>query len=409
MADLRNHLCRSLGVLFLLASVGAAEPQPELRMLNGDVHTGKLLSVGTAGIAIEKGTQRFQAPVEQVLSLDLNKPEKLPDAAFFDLEFTDGTVVHCSTYSIKEKTVLATLLLTGQKIEMPLGSLSNVLANAQNEKYRHHWSDLLKKKGQKDVLAKIRGDVINPFPGLLGAGNADGTAIAFTPDIISKESTVPLKDVHGLIFKRDVDPAAKPPICKLIDTYRNTIMIREIEQTADSISVTTPAGLKLNYPLKKVVMLDYSQGKLVYLSDLTPGTIAEVSTDDRVFHFMRNQNLDGKPTIKVKGESYTKGLALHADCRLGYDLNGDFTVFKAFAGFDDDVGGIAGPVTLRIEGDGKKLYEVTLDRRTWSKTDKPKIELNIKDVQSLTIDVSTSDLLTLGKHLVLVDAKLTKQ
>jgi hypothetical protein len=402
-------LCRSLLALSFFAAITHAA---ELRTLKGDAHKGELVSVSDMEVVFAKGAERITVPTSQVLNIELTPPEVIPrENAYVDVELTDGTVLHCSQCRIKGKTVTATVLLTGQKLELPMGIVSNVLTSAQNEKYRKDWTDRLKKKGKTDVLATLNQGTVNPLPGLIGEGNADGTKLTFTAKLGTKEETVevPAENIHGLIFKRDFDPNAKPPVCRLSDTYRDLIMVESLAQAPEGLTVKTPAGVKLLFPMAKLALLDYSNGKLVFLSDLNPDRLDERSTEDRIDHFKRDRNMDGRDVIKIKSVPYPKGLSIHADARLDFDVNGEFEVFKFVPGFDDVVGGVAGPVKLRIEGDGKELYARTFDRKEWKASAEGKeLALNIKDVQTLRIEVISGDLLTLGKHLVIANARISK-
>ena len=55
-----------------------------------------------------------------------------------------------------------------------------------------------------------------------------------------------------------------------------------------------------------------------------------------------------------------------------------------------DTGNTLGPVVLTIEGDGRELKKVVLDRKD-AKTRAEEIAVNVKDVQKLRITVSSGD------------------
>src|SRR5260370_20153963 len=153
MRDRDMPLCRSSVTLTLLAPITHAA---ELRTLRGDVHTGQLVSVSDSEVVFAKGADRITVPTGQVLNIELAPAERIPaENPYVDVELTDGTLLHCSECRLKRKTVVVTVLLTGQKLELPMGIVSNVLTNAQNEKYRKNWTERLKKKGKPDTLARI--------------------------------------------------------------------------------------------------------------------------------------------------------------------------------------------------------------------------------------------------------------
>src|SRR5262249_39328142 len=158
--------------------------------------------------------------------------------------------------------------------------------------------------------------------------------------------------VHGLAFLRKTNPDAAAT-CKVHDVFRNVLAAAKVELADGGFVVTTPAGVKVAYPRTLVARLDYSQDKLAYLSDLEPVQVVEKSTLDRIENYRRDRNLDEGP-LRLGGEKFAKGLAVHSRTELVYDIEGKFKEFKAVLGVDDLVGGDSQAV-VRIEGDGREL------------------------------------------------------
>jgi len=175
--------------------------------------------------------------------------------------------------------------------------------------------------------------------------------------------------------------------------------------------VTTPAGARIDISQEFLTRLDYTLDKVAFLSRLEPNKVVQRSNFDFVDIYRRDKNLDNGP-LRVYGESFTIGLALHAHTELEYDLKGDYREFHALAGIDQSVGGVGGPVVLVIEGviDGetKELYKKTFTRKDPKDKKEGAIDVNIKDVQKLRLVVRTGDLFDNGKHLDLVNAKVQK-
>src|SRR5260370_12491190 len=162
MRDRDMPLCRSSLTLTLRAPISRAA---ELRTLRGDVHTGQLVSVSDSEVVFAKGADRITVPTGQVLNIELAPAERIPaENPYVDVELTDGTLLHCSECRVKGKTVVVTVLLTGQKLELPMGIVSNVLTNAQNEKDRKDWTERLKNKGETDILARRHKGARSPIP-----------------------------------------------------------------------------------------------------------------------------------------------------------------------------------------------------------------------------------------------------
>ena len=103
-------------------------------------------------------------------------------------------------------------------------------------------------------------------------------------------------------------------------------------------------------------------------------------------------------------KEYENGLALHSRTELEYDLKGDYNEFKATVGVDETVGGSDGTVAIKIEGDGKELYTANFTRKDLARP----LNLSVKGINRFRIVVSSGDLLDLGKHLTLAEARVSK-
>ena len=113
--------------------------------------------------------------------------------------------------------------------------------------------------------------------------------------------------------------------------------------------------------------IDFSQGKIVYLSDLkaesvewTPFIAAgkPLASWSEFFRPRNDQSLRSGP-LEVGGKVYKKGLALHSRTTMVYRLPGQFQRFKAIAGIDDRFRP-RGNVRLVIRGDDRVLVKLTV-------------------------------------------------
>ena len=403
----------------LLSLVGAAslcaEPAPavnsaELHTLKGDVLKGELENITDKEIVLKTSGKSSATPVADVLKLDF--PAVAPvkfTGKYSDIELTDGSRLHCKEWAIKAKQVELTTL-AGQEIKVPLTAVANILNDAQEEKYRKDWSERLARKRRRDMAVLIREDNINPVEGTFGEADAEGKSIEFQiPG--GRKGKFLFVNLHGLIFQRELDPQAPPVLCKLYDSYQDVIMVSAAARTPAGLTVTTPAGARFDIAQELLARLDYTLDKVAYLSRQEPSKVVQTSNFDFVDTYRRDKNLDNGP-LRIYGETFTIGLALHARTELEFDLKGDYREFHALAGIDQSVGGEGGPVVLVIEGaiDGetKELYKKTFTRADPKDRKEGSIDLNIKDVQKLRIIVRTGDMFDTGKHLDLVNAKVQK-
>lgn len=389
-----------------------AKTNAELHTLKGSVLKGELETITDKEIVLRDGGKSVATPLPDVIKLEfpavitINKLE----GKYSDIELTDGSLLHGKEWTIKEKR-LELKTLAGQEIKISLSAVANILNDAQDEKYRKDWRERLARKRRRDVIALVRDNSVpQAIEGTLGEGDAEGKTIAF--ELASgKKGNVVLANLHGLIFQRELDPQAPPVLCKLFDSYQDFIMVSAITRTPTGLTVKTPSGAQIDFAQDVLTRLDYTLDKIAFLSRLEPSKVVQNSNFDFVDTYRRDKNLDNGP-LRIYGESYSIGLALHAHTELEYDLKGDYRELHAVAGIDQSVGGMGGPVVLVIEGviDGetKELYKKTFTRDSSKDKKDGTINLNIKDVQKLRVIVRTGDQFDIGKHLDLVNAKVQK-
>ena len=318
-------------------------------------------------------------PIDKALLLTFGpQTGTLPNTSWVDVELTDGTQLHCAKFTIVKDKVTVTLL-GGQTVKFPLSGLSQMLNNANLDKNRKDWAEVLEKTSRsRDVLAKARDGVPNAVEGVIGAASASGETIHFTLSN-GREGDFALALVYGMVFSRKADPNAAPVLARLYDAQHNLVMVSGVEKTPTGFTVTTPAGAKIDYTPALVVKMDYSHGKRDYLSDMTPTKVDErCNGAGEAVHYRRDLNLDDKP-LHVNNTAYEKGLA-HARAH-GIDLRPQRRIPRvcAVVGFDDDVKGVARPVVLLIEADGQKLVEATLQRGVKDKSGPIILVRNVKE------------------------------
>src|SRR5205085_1985667 len=148
---------------------------------------------------------------------------------------------------------------------------------------------------------------------------------------------------------------------RVYDLNQNVWVASKLALGPTGFTVTSVAGPTLLYPKQAIARLDFNNDKVVFLSDLKPVELIERSRQGRKDNARFDKNLENG-AIQVKGETYSKGLALHSHTELVYALDGKFKVFEAKLGMDDLVGGDGQPL-VKIEADGKELFARSVSRK----------------------------------------------
>ena len=394
---------RSLLALLVCATLSLAEPA-KVRTLAGKVYEGELLSLDGAGLAIkvkEDGKDvEMKVPLAEVLDIDLGVVAA-PANKYVDVELVDGTLLHCGQMSLV-KGELDLKLVAGHEVKVPLSAVAYVLNNADDKNMRDEWS-ASRQQGTRDFIAIKKEGVASTLEGTLNEGDAEGKTIGFEPKGTDQKVRVRLDRIHGMSFFRKREGNLEDPLCKLTDTSGNVLVVTKIAVAGGAYTFTTGAGVKLDYPSAQLAKLDFSKGKLTYLSDLDPAKVTEAPGLDGTDRFKRDKNLDGS-AMRISNQAYPKGLAIPATTELVYDIGGDYKHFKALLGFDDQVGGDSN-VRVVIEGDGRELFKADM-KRSEKKT--VPVVVDVKNVKNLRIVVSSLDLFDLGYHVNLADAKVSK-
>jgi hypothetical protein len=336
-------------------------------------------------------------------------------------------VFRCSKFAIKGKDATLTLA-AGPNFTVPISALTYYLNEANDQAMAKQFREYISRSKQQrtDYLMVKRGDTLNGLDGTVGDGDEKGENVEFTRQ--GQKRSISLAKTQGLIFYREVDAQMAPAVCKLLDTGRNEIQVATVAKTDKGLTITTPAGAKIEFPRAIIARLDYSKGKLTYLSDMDPVEVVESCTEgpDSVQHYHRDKNLDNGP-IRIGPTAYSKGIALHSHTELEYDLKGEYREFKAQLGVEDGIGGGEGPTLVKILGDGKELYSGKhakgdrFDRpaeqakpATGSASKKDDrlyalpVKLSVVNVQKLRIIVASGDMLDLSKHATLAEAQVSK-
>jgi len=393
---------RSLIALLLCASVLPAADTAKLRTLAGQTVEGELVSISEKEIVLRGKDGPVTTPLTQVIDLELQASTAPSEAKYTDVELSDGSLLHCAQFTVKRDQVEAKLV-GGVEVKLPLKAVQYVLTNAQDAKVREEWKAILGKQGKQDIVAirDAEGN-LNAVEGTFATGDDTGKNIEFVPAGGDKRQ-LGLARITAMSFLRRRDPDAPSAVCKVSDTSRNQLAAVTVTLGEGSFTIKTASGVQVVYPRPLLARVDFSQDKLKYLSDLEPVKVVENSDLGLEEHYRRDKNLDNGP-LQLGKETYAKGLAVHAYAELVYDLGGQYKDFKAVLGVDPKVGKDPTDVKVVIEGDGRSLFSDNVRRE-----DKPRpITLDVKNVKQLRIVVRSNDLLDLGAHLNLADAKVTK-
>ncbi|MEX0728851.1 MAG: NPCBM/NEW2 domain-containing protein [Planctomycetaceae bacterium] len=171
------------------------------------------------------------------------------------------------------------------------------------------------------------------------------------------------------------------------------------------LSARTSYGQAVTIPISDLKNLMFLGRYAVMLSDREAAGYEFTPFFSRTWDYQIDRNATSGPLI-VAGREYIKGVGLHSQCRLTYELDDQFTRFQAEAGIDDAVGE-KGQAWLSILVDGEPRVErVLLQGSAGVK------EIGVDRLErarQLTIVVEFGPFGDVGDHVDLVNPMLIRQ
>lgn len=394
----------ALSCYSILLSAALLElPAARLETLSGERVEGQLKEINDATVTLSVAEAPRSIPVTEILQLELTpatpatpvQPTE-PAAEELHVALHDGTKLAATKFEIKSSKVRFESALVGP-LQAPVAGLSYVRFASGTAKAEEAWTALLQKESKRDVLVIRKGDVIDHLTGVIGDV---GTKVNFLLD--GEDVPVSREKVFGLIYARRTTTAPKPK-CQVYSAQGDVLPVSRLSWDGKSLEGRLLSGTEVKIPIEKVQTLDYSLGKLRYLSQMEPREVKYVPFFDVTWTYRRDRNLEGGP-IRVGGKTYERGLALHSRTLLRYRLGGEFRRFQTVMGIDQTIER-HGNVHVVISGDGKTLHESDVRVK-----DAPvPLDLDITGVRDLEILVDFgADLKDTGDRLDLADAKVKK-
>lgn len=397
-------------LIYALLLMGAIGPEVEIRTVDGDAVAGRLIELSATSATLETETATTTIDGQKMLSLGprpaatAKPPEaKSPDAPVV-VGLVDGSILPATGFSADARKARL-LSAQGDPLEIDLRNVAAVRLQAGEPAVEQSWRDILGGKHVEDILVIRKGDSLDYHKGVVHEVN--DTSVQFEMD--GEKIAVKRAKVFGIVYFRP--PRDLPgALCTITDVDGAKWSVRTLSFD-QRLSWTTPCGVEMHRALESIANIDFSAGKIVFLSDLKPDSVRwtpffapsqPLPSVEEFYSPRTDQNFSAQP-LRLRGEKYAKGLAIHSRTELVYRLPGRFSRFKAIAGIDDDVAP-NGHVRLVIRADDQTIFDDAIGG-----SDGPKaLDLDISNAKRLVILVDFGEKLDVGDHLVLALARISK-
>lgn len=399
-------LCYALLLAFALDL-----PAVEVEALKGERYAGELVELNAGSAVLKQADSSRKVPLAEVLEIRFPSAPAPEPSTGARVALLDGTKLTLKEFSISgDHTRCETAFGI---FAVPVTRLQHVRFGISTAKLDEAWTALLARESKNDLLVVKKEDVLDFLAGVTGDV---GEKIGFLLD--GDEVPVPREKAFGIIFHRRA-PNLPKSTCRVRLTGGDVLETTRITFDGGEFKGRLAAGPDVSLPAGVVAALDFSVGKIKYLSDLEPRDVKYVPFFDIVDEYRRDRSLDGNP-ITVGGKTYARGLAIHSKTTLRYRIAGEYSRFQAIAGIDDEVSRLgkideeAKPkiderarsayVRLVISGDGKPLFNSIVIGGEPPRA----LDLDVKDVRDLEILVDFGNDNPIADHLDLANAKLVK-
>lgn len=389
-----NWLCAVLFAAF-------AAPQVEVVSFQGEPRLGEWRGLADGRVTITQAGQEVSIPLTEILEVKFRgEPGKL-DKPSAIVSLWDGSKFGATQARVVDKKFKITSTVLGE-FSLPQGDVANIRFSDRFDE-DEQWTKLAERENKSDLLVIRKEQTLDYLDGVVV--EVTDKSVKFLLD--GEEVSTKRENVFGLIFARRPSNQ-KPSTARVELSNGDVVMAASIAGVSNGVSVTTAAKTHVDVPAEKLKLLDFSQGKLRYLSQDAPRDVkytrgiqdGPAFVQDRAFYA-----LDLKP---MGMRSFTRGLCIRPQTSLRYRLGGDYRRFQAIVGIDESVKDGNGDCDLTISGDGKQLAKLRITSRDAARP----IDVDVGGVVVLEIvvgfgsDAGTN--LDLGDNLDLADAKLIK-
>lgn len=418
-------------ILTALLCLLPVAPRLTVQTLEEESTSGSLMELTESHIQVETASGPQQLPIASLQKIAFQKPastsdqDKNPPAGqelpTYKVELVDGSSLTVTSFAVMSNSATFQLA-SGSNATVPVNAIRSVRFKDLNQRQESEWQNIKQQNLQSDCIVVRKSGRIDYLEGVLM--NVDEDAVTFLLD--DEEIPVPLAKLEGMIYHRGGVREQAAPVLQLADFQGSLIEVAEWKPGKDDLRIESPAGLEIVFTYDQIREIDFSSGKITYLSSCEPLVVkwapyfGNRDTDPQLvalYEPKRDSPLardhaaldDGKLQLSItegrlsRIQSYERGMAIHSRCRLIYEIPEGSIRFQAIAGIDARVRQL-GHVRLVLSGDGEELLDVNIDG-----TDNPhEIMINVRGLRKLEILVDYGKDQDIGDHLNLCNARFVK-
>jgi NPCBM/NEW2 domain len=393
--------------------------------LDGASVTGELKSWDKSRVILEVATGEESLAVKDLLSLRWvqDVPATSPEAKSpIEVELSDGTVMPVTEFTLSRSKASARLVNSAsgeaQALALDRKQIAAVRLAPIAGELVDQWKEIRAMELATDmlVLLKRNGQSLDYAEGVIGDVSPETVHFKLDEDELQIDRS---KVAAFVFYQRE---ASLDSDSYFVVEGRDGLKANVAKATlnGESLAMVTAGGTKFNWPLDEIVAVDFSAGKLAYLSDLDPASVTTTplislpvgaSLSANYHEPRRDKSAYGGPlTLGPTNDasdavtrSYMKGLAARSRTEIVYRLPAGYRRLSSMVGIDPATRA-NGKVRLKVLGDDQPLFDEEL-----AGTEPPR-ELNVEidGVKRLKLIVDYGDNLDTGDWLNMCDLRISK-
>lgn len=213
------------------------------------------------------------------------------------------------------------------------------------------------------------------------------------------EVDLPMGAVIGMRLAEPVRPPEGLLLAASLDRGRPPALLKP---TASGARLAALPGVAVaSLPRGRLQVLG---GRRVWLSELAPVDVSERGAFGVTWPHSLDANLDGG-AITLRGQRFERGLVVHSEAGLSWELDGAYVALVATVGIEDLVGA-EGDCDLQLLVDGEERWARTGIRG--GEAPEP-LRLDLSGAKRLTLRLGFGQRYDIGDHLALAGAYLVRK
>jgi hypothetical protein len=343
---------------FLLVAIrlSAGEPAYIAESASAEPINGSLTRIEANGNVVLQSHAEATIPGADLISLRRGGKPLPPPPAGPQVVFANGDCLAGQVLSIDNDVVRfkATLGPEGaadetQDLSIPLSALAVIWFQAPpaatGEELIRGWA---RERRRKDMIISKNGDTRS---GIIKELKSASKPLLLRED--EQETRIDPFQVVAIVMNTDLARVLRPrgQYTRLILANGGRLGIVSAIADSQTLSGKTLFGVEVKLRLEQIVSMDVRQGKAVYLSDLKPKSYEHTPYLGVRWPYEMDRSVAGN-SIRLAGNAFDKGIGMHSESRLSFNLGGQYRRFEALVGLDDRTGQ-GGRVKIRVVIDGK--------------------------------------------------------